>query len=70
VGVLVLAAADYVVPRSTLPLLAVCAGVLVGEYAWLIGRARTPPALVRGIIVLSFSFLVPSAIFAIAYVTR
>jgi 4-hydroxybenzoate polyprenyltransferase len=66
-GVLLMAAADYVVPRSVLPVLVVCSAALVAEYHWLIGRARTPVALVRGIVVLSFTFLVPSAALGFAY---
>lgn len=68
VGVLVLGAADYVIPRSILPLLAICTPVLLGQYHWLIGRARAPAAMIRGIVILSFTFLIPSSAFAIAYV--
>jgi lycopene elongase/hydratase (dihydrobisanhydrobacterioruberin-forming) len=66
-GMLVMSAADYVVPRSILPVLVGCTAGLVAEYHWLIGRARTSAAMVRGIVALSVTFLVPSAVFGLAY---
>ncbi len=67
IGMLVMSAADYVVPRSILPVLAGCSAVLFAEYHWLIGRARTSGAMVRGIVVLSCTFLASSAAFGLAY---
>jgi lycopene elongase/hydratase (dihydrobisanhydrobacterioruberin-forming) len=66
-GTLVLAATDTVIPRSLLRLFAVFLPVLVVEYHLLIGRAATSVAMVRGIVVLSLTFLVPSAAFALVY---
>jgi lycopene elongase/hydratase (dihydrobisanhydrobacterioruberin-forming) len=66
-GTLVLAAADTVIPRSLLGLFGVFLPVLVLAYHLLIGRAATSAAMVRGIVLLSLTFLVPSTAFALAY---
>lgn len=64
---LALAATGTVIPRSLLGLYAVVVPVLVVGYHLLIGRATTSAAMVRGIVVLSCLFLVPSAAFALVY---
>ena len=66
-GTLALAATGTVIPRSLLGVYAVCVPVLVVAYHLLIGRASTSAAMVRGIVALSFLFLVPSATFALVY---
>lgn len=66
-GTVALAAADLVVPRSMLVPLGVLVPVLVTEYHCLIGRAASPQSLVRGIVALSTTFLVPTAVFALLY---
>jgi 4-hydroxybenzoate polyprenyltransferase len=66
-GTLVLAATGTVIPRSLLGLYAVLVPMLVAAYHLLIGRATTSGAMVRGIMALSFAFLVPSAAFALVY---
>jgi chlorophyll synthase len=66
-SVVVLSALDVVIPREMLPVLFLAAPVLVAAYSLLIGRARESVELVRGIIVVSWLFLVPSVIFALMY---
>jgi 4-hydroxybenzoate polyprenyltransferase len=66
-GTLVLAATGTVIPRSLLGLYAVVVPALVVAYHLLIGRAATSAAMVRGIVLLSFGFLVPSGAFALVY---
>jgi 4-hydroxybenzoate polyprenyltransferase len=66
-GTLALCLTDEVIPRSLLGLYVVFLPALVGEYHVLIGTARTSAALVRGLVVLSATFLVPTAAFAVAY---
>jgi chlorophyll synthase len=66
-GGMLLAAFDVVLPRVMLPLLAVTAPALVLAYHLLIGRARGPAQTIRGIILISWLFLVPNAIFAAIY---
>lgn len=66
-GTLALAATGTVIPRSLLGLYVVVVPVLVAAYHVLIGRAATSAEVVRGIVTLSFLFLVPSAAFALEY---
>jgi len=63
----VLSALDVVIPRQMLFLLVLAAPVLVAAYHLLIGRARGPAQLVRGIVVISWLFLVPNVMFALLY---
>jgi chlorophyll synthase len=66
-GTLVLAVTGTVIPRSLLWVYAVAVPMLVAAYHVLIGRAATSEAMVRGIVAISFAFLVPSAAFAFVY---
>ena len=63
----VLSALDVVIPRQMLFVLVLAAPVLVAAYHLLIGRARGPAQLVRGIVVISWLFLVPNVMFALLY---
>jgi lycopene elongase/hydratase (dihydrobisanhydrobacterioruberin-forming) len=67
VATLALSATDEVVPRSLFAVYAGFVPVLLVEYHALIGTPRTSPALARGIVILSMTFLVPSAAFALVY---
>jgi hypothetical protein len=62
-----LSALDLVIPRQMLLVLAFAAPALIGAYPLLIGRARGPAQLVRGIIVISWMFLAPNVMFALIY---
>jgi len=66
-GTLVLAATGTVIPRSLVGMYVVVVPILVVAYHLLIGRAATSAAMVRGIVLLSFAFLVPCATFALVY---
>jgi 4-hydroxybenzoate polyprenyltransferase len=66
-GTLVLAATDTVLPRTLLPVFVVVVPALVLEYHSLIGRAATHRAMVRGIVLVSLTFLLPCAAFALVY---
>ena len=66
-GTLGLAATGTVIPRSLLGLYVVIVPGLIVAYHVLIGRAATSAAMVRGIVMLSFLFLVPSGAFALVY---
>jgi hypothetical protein len=67
VGAAVLSFLDVVIPKQMLPILVVAAPVLAAAYHFLIGRARESAQLVRGIIVVSWMFLVPNVMFALMY---
>ncbi|TML91828.1 MAG: hypothetical protein E6G06_08480 [Actinobacteria bacterium] len=62
-----LSALDVVISRRMLLVLAVAAPVLVVAYHLLIGHARGPAQLVRGIVVISWMFLAPNVMFALIY---
>jgi chlorophyll synthase len=62
-----LSALDLVIPRQMLLVLLCAAPVLVAAYHRLIGHARGPAQLVRGIIVISWMFLAPNVMFALMY---
>ena len=62
-----LSALDLVIPRRMLLVLICAAPVLVAAYHLLIGHARGPAQLVRGIIVISWMFLVPNLMFGLLY---
>jgi 4-hydroxybenzoate polyprenyltransferase len=63
----VLSALDVVIPRQMLLMLVFAAPALVAAYHLLIGRARGAAQLVRGIIAVSWMFVVPNAVFALIY---
>ena len=67
VNAVVLSALDLVIPRQMLLVLVFAAPALVAAYHLLIGRARGPAQLVRGIIVISWMFLAPNVMFALIY---
>jgi chlorophyll synthase len=67
VGAVVLAGVNVVIPRPMLPVLIVAAPVLVCAYHFFIGRACGSMQGVRGIIVVSWMFLVPNVMFALMY---
>jgi len=60
-----LAATGQVLPRAMLPVLVVAVPVLIVAYERLIGRATSPRAMVRGLIVLSFLFLASNVAFVV-----
>ncbi|MQY02880.1 UbiA prenyltransferase family protein [Actinomadura macrotermitis] len=62
-----LAATGQVFPQRTWWAQAASAPVLVVLYHRRLGRARGPGEVVRGITVVSWAFLVPCAVFALAY---
>ena len=66
-GAVALSLADAVIPRRMLGVQLVAAPVLVFAYHRLIGRAPTPAALLRGLVLVSWLFLVPSAVFVLMY---
>jgi chlorophyll synthase len=66
-GAAALAALDVALPRAMLPWLVAGAPVLAVAYHVLIGRARSPAEVIRGIVVISALFLVPVAGFALLY---
>jgi chlorophyll synthase len=66
-GAVLLAALNVVIPREMLPVLVLAAPALVAAYHLLIGRARGPAQMIRGIVLVSGLFLVPNAIFALMY---
>jgi 4-hydroxybenzoate polyprenyltransferase len=66
-GAVLLAALDVLLPRPMLVVFAVAMPVLLWEYHVLIGRARNPADIVRGIVVCSFTFLVSNSVFALMY---
>ncbi len=66
-GTITLAATDVVIPRSLVGLFGLFVPALVVEYHLLIGRAATSASMVRGIVLLSLTFLVPSSAFALVY---
>lgn len=66
-GAVLLAALDVLVPRPMLMVFAVTIPVLLWEYHVLIGRARNPAGIVRGIVVCSLTFLVSNSMFALMY---
>lgn len=66
-GAVLLAALDVLVPRPMLLVFAVAIPVLLWEYHILIGRARSPAGIVRGIVVCSLTFLVSNGLFALMY---
>ncbi|MGI5168261.1 UbiA family prenyltransferase [Spirillospora sp. CA-253888] len=63
----VLAALGAVFPQRVFWVQAACAPVLVAVYHRYLGRAREPAEVLHGIIVASWAFLVPCAVFALAY---
>ena len=67
VGAVLLAALDLLVPRRMLLVFAVSIPLLLWEYHVLIGRARSPDAIVRGIVVCSLTFLLSNSLFALMY---
>jgi lycopene elongase/hydratase (dihydrobisanhydrobacterioruberin-forming) len=66
-GAVLLAALDVLVPRPMLLVFAVTMPVLLWEYHVLIGRARDPAGIVRGIVVCSVTFLASNSLFALMY---
>jgi lycopene elongase/hydratase (dihydrobisanhydrobacterioruberin-forming) len=66
-GAVLLAALDLLVPRPMLWVFAVTIPVLLWEYHVLIGRARSPTLIVRGIVVCSVTFLASNSVFALMY---
>lgn len=66
-GAVLLAALDVLVPRPMLWVFAVAIPVLLWEYHVLIGRARSPAGIVRGIVVCSITFLASNSLFALMY---
>jgi lycopene elongase/hydratase (dihydrobisanhydrobacterioruberin-forming) len=66
-GAVLLAALDVLVPRPMLVVFAVAIPVLLWEYHALIGRARNPTEVVRGIVVCSLTFLASNSLFALMY---
>jgi lycopene elongase/hydratase (dihydrobisanhydrobacterioruberin-forming) len=66
-GAALLAALDVLVPRPMLLVFAVMLPVLLWEYHLLIGRARDPGGIVRGIVVCSLTFLLANSLFALMY---
>jgi lycopene elongase/hydratase (dihydrobisanhydrobacterioruberin-forming) len=67
VGAVLLAALDVLVPRRMLWVFAVTIPALLWEYHALIGRARDPGGIVRGIVVCSVTFLASNSLFALMY---
>lgn len=66
-GAVLLAALDVLVPRHMLWVFAVTIPLLVWEFHVLIGRARDPDGIVRGIVVCSLTFLASNSLFALMY---
>jgi chlorophyll synthase len=66
-GAVLLASLDLLVPRRMLWVFALAMPLLLWEYHVLIGRARTPAAIERGIVVCSLTFLVANSAFALMY---
>lgn len=66
-GALLLSWNGWVLPRIMLPFLLVFCPLLVWQYHVLIGKARTPDELLRGITVCTFTFLAVNAVFALTY---
>ncbi|MCP2339598.1 UbiA family prenyltransferase [Actinomadura rupiterrae] len=64
---ILLAARDQLYPNRILWITVASAPVLLGAYWRLLVRARGPHEVLRGIIVLSWLFLVPCAAFALTY---
>jgi chlorophyll synthase len=67
IGAVALSLADHVIPRRMFVVLLLTAPTLVIAYHRLIGAARSPAALVRGIVVVSLLFLVPGTVFVLMY---
>lgn len=68
VGSLLLSWNAWIIPRAMFPFLAVLVPVLLAEYWFLIGNAKTPSRMLAGITVCSATFLAVNAIFALMYV--
>lgn len=66
-GAIALAAAEIVIPRVMLPILVIFCPLLVFEYHAFIGKAETPRAMVKGILLCSFTFLAVNLVFALMY---
>jgi chlorophyll synthase len=66
-NVVLLSGLRVVIPHSMLPVSCFAAPVLVAAYSLLIGRDRESVEVVRGIIVVSWLFLIPNVIFALTY---
>ena len=66
-GSLVLAYNDWIIPSRMVPLLLLFDPILVVEYWVLIGRARSPEEMLRGITICSLTFLAVNAAFALMY---
>lgn len=67
-GAVGFAAVDVVMPRAMLPVLTGAVPGLLLAYDRLIGRARSPQAIVRGIVVTSLLFLAVNTVFIVVYV--
>jgi 4-hydroxybenzoate polyprenyltransferase len=66
-GVIVLAATNTVFPERLLSLHLVTSPLMVLEYALLIGRPLTGLVVFRGLVILSWTFLLVNADFALVY---
>lgn len=66
-GAVLLAGLDVLVPRRMLWVFAATIPLLLCEYHALIGRARSPDDIVRGIVVCSLTFLASNSLFALMY---
>jgi chlorophyll synthase len=67
IGAAALSALDVVIPKQMLPVLVVAAPVLIAAYHFLIGRAHGPAQVVRGIVIVSWMFIVANVTFALMY---
>jgi lycopene elongase/hydratase (dihydrobisanhydrobacterioruberin-forming) len=63
-----LSAIDHVFPRQMLPVQVLAAPILLGTYHAVLGRARTQPEVVRGLVLLMSMFTALNIVFAVMYV--
>ncbi len=66
-GALLLAWNAWTLPRAMLPLLVVFCPLLLFEYHRLIGQAKTPEAMIEGILVTSLTFMAVNVCFGLMY---
>jgi 4-hydroxybenzoate polyprenyltransferase len=63
-----LAAADHVIPRRMLAIQLITSPILIGGYHRVLGGAVDQARVVRGIVIVSWLFMIPNTIFALMYV--
>jgi chlorophyll synthase len=67
IGAVLLSYEGWFIPRRMLPILLVFTPILLIQYWILIGRARAPEEMLRGITVCSATFLAVNGVFALMY---